>query len=106
MEIGGYDIVIETLLSPSEAEETILHIIRDYWPDLVTERPDDGLYEHEMFIYKDQAAKDSWDDDGGTDDNLTTMIMTIIDENHHQVTVVHDNNWKIIEELRKGLVAE
>lgn len=84
MEIGGADIIIE---GPRPDKQRVLDVVKGFWPNMVVEdwvgddEPDD------MFIYKDQKAKDNWDEGIGEDSDAD-MIYYIPREN--ETTVVID----------------
>lgn len=82
------------------SKEEVVETIRQYWPDLVVE--DDG---DDYFIYKNEAAKKSWDGEGWSETNDADMIYVLPRED---VTVVIDDNKQLsymveaIQELMKG----
>jgi len=79
--IGGQDIILKTRLEPQVAREVLVRISHFIWPDQV-EEPDGD----DVFVYKDQKAKDSWDKDGVTEENDEQMMQFIC--RHEQVTIV------------------
>jgi tetratricopeptide (TPR) repeat protein len=95
MEIYGEDIIIET--SSWNFSRALLLTIADkiedlYYPHVV--REDCG--DEEMFLYKNQAAKDSWEEHGRTDENAKDMYHLIVREG--DLTVVTEdeellNRW-------------
>ncbi len=83
MEIGGYDIIIQTDDS-KELSERIKKFID--WKESVIEFDGD-----DYFWYKDQYAKNAWDTDIGEED---TMIYFIFEEK--QLTVVADSKTALL----------
>jgi hypothetical protein len=94
MEIGGADIIID---GPRQDNQKVVSVVRGFWPDLVVEECDGT----DIFIYKDQKAKDNWDEGIGEDVDAD-MIYVLPREN--QTTVVIDGYrvlMPIADEIRK-----
>jgi len=98
MEIHGCDIVVEHVLAEKATLENIVKIVKEWWPDLVTENDESGF-----FIYKNNEAKESWDKCGWSEVNDKTMIYVIysggqgtedgmtfvIDDNKENISIVN-----------------
>ena len=70
------------------SKERVVETIKQFWPDAVVE--DDG---DDYFIYKDEAAKRGWEDEGWSESNDADMIYVLPREN---VTVVIDDNKSLM----------
>ena len=109
MDIGGKDIVFEGTFNLSTAEN-IVEIFYILWPNAVveteTDNEDSVEFPIEWFIYKDQAAKDSWDEDGRSEENHDKMVYLIVSE--HTVTFVleGDEAEKFVKTWAGSLVAK
>jgi hypothetical protein len=98
MDIGGIDVLIENNLPLDVAVDVILKCIRGFWTEMTVEY--DYSLGYEIFVYKNQAAQDSWEIDC-TDENIDAMIYIIFQEG--LITVVHDNNEQIVESIKKAV---
>lgn len=65
--IGGSDRVFS-----GDAREAALLCLRAAWPNAITEDGDTDI--GEIFVYRDSAAREAWQRDGGTVENQNTMI--------------------------------
>lgn len=99
MEIHGSDFLIQG--TPPD-QRTVIRIVREFWPDLVVENDDDeSVDDGDYFIYKNQQAKDIWDQVGWTETDDADMIYVLFREDH--MTVVIDDerrNMNIVEKIR------
>jgi hypothetical protein len=112
--IGGYDIIVSGVENPviktceALAETWPNALIRDANRKLGS--PDNILPiseaikfvdASEIFIYQDQAAKDSWDKLGADPSNTNTMIYILFGKD--EVTFVVDELDRLVEILLKGV---
>jgi len=100
MEIHGSDIIINSNLPI--ADSLIRLLVQDHWPNMVyeiDERPD-GV---DMFVYKDEAAKKAWDEEGWSEENDTRMIYFIFDPGYKVVSATIDD-YKTNEYIVKDIV--
>jgi len=93
MDVAGHDLEIDTPMSPETQVEFITSYLRQQWPGLVVER--DRL---EVFFYKDQKTKESWDAVGRTDENSDKMVHVIPGDGC--ITIVHEGLDE--QEIRRG----
>lgn len=90
--IGGVDIKIEI---PGRAGRAALdasvRIIRSFWPSAVFENAENSDYYdrfdeipfsrlREIFVYKDEAARDLWETEGAVPEATNLMIHLIVDD--------------------------
>ncbi len=88
--IGGVDIVF---WAPDEgaAVDAILRIVRRHWKDFVFQNGDDPApiprppgnwlptpSGRQFFLYRDEAAARSWDDNGAIPENANTMLHVLV----------------------------
>lgn len=83
MEIGGYDLFIETSLPVEKQLEFAAMYLQRYWPQGVTEKDMPGTF----FFYKNPASKISWDLDY-TEENCHDMIYVLCGDGC--ITFVHE----------------
>lgn len=113
---GGVDLTIETKLEPAEVYRMGLEVIREYWPNLVTQ---DASYEEKgvlvdegsMFIYRDQEAKDIWDAEGASEEEPRNDMIYLYGCREGSVSLVVDDaievqTVRIIEKLVEALEGE
>lgn len=84
--IGGYDIIYDTDVDPKKILRKTWDLVSNLWPNAVLEDGDTGVLialpsatdafadRDEVFIYKDLAARDSWNKLGAEPENFSTMI--------------------------------
>ena len=99
MEIHGSDTIIKS--TTPIADNLIRIIIQDHWPKMVYEidERDDVV---DMFVYKDEEAKKSWDEEGWTKENDTNMIYVILEAKGTQINITIDDygkNKHIVEDI-------
>lgn len=99
MEIGGYDERIEHNFSLEKCKEIVENSIRGYWPEMVVEQDEDPTC---MFWYYNQEAKDAWDNMNAR--KIYLMIHTIMQEG--LLTVVHDGDEDIVNDIRWGMMGD
>ena len=113
--IGGIDIPIETRAG-KQSMEVAVRAIRQHWPHAVVENAVTGdrynrFWEvpfgevEEMFVYRDEAAADAWDEHGAIAELKNSMIHLLTDEG--LITAVIDESditieW-IIQAIASGL---
>jgi len=99
MEIHGSD----TLLTSSIpiAENLIRLLVQDHWPNMVHELfSSNGSID--LFLYKDEAAKIAWDEEGWSEANDETMIYVILDKDSKEISITIDDDRKnnhIVEDI-------
>ena len=116
--IGGIDIAIPTRAADM-AVEVAVRAIRQFWPSAVFENGITGEgYNHfqeipfgmieELFVYRDDAAREQWDQQGAVPDDSNTMIHLVRDSD--QITAVIDEKddamGRILGAIRSGLSDE
>lgn len=89
MEIGGYDIVLNTT-NISE----LIEIVREAWPNLITITESS----FEFFIFKDKEFLKLWDELGLDLDNSGTVLHFIVGEDT-TILVCDDKDDPIVREL-------
>jgi hypothetical protein len=99
MEIHGSDTVITSNIPI--AENLIRLLVEDHWPQMVHE-----LMTHEgvidLFLYKDEAAKKAWDEEGWSETNDETMIYVILAKDAKEISITIDDDQKnqfIVEDI-------
>jgi hypothetical protein len=105
--IGGIDVHLPTMAGDSSTEVAV-RAIRQRWPRAVFENGITGeRYDHfwqipfgeieELFVYRDSASADTWDDKGAIPAVYNMMIHLIPDDD--LLTVVMDEKDSAMEEL-------
>jgi hypothetical protein len=87
MEIHGTDIILK---GTPPTDEDILSAVRKFFPDLVFERYDDSG--RGLLIYRDEAAKKSWDEKGWSAENDVSLVHVLFGKN--SLTVVVDDGGR------------
>ena len=98
--IAGIDIRIPTRLGTASVEVAV-RVIKQVWPHAVFENGLTGERYHrfqqipfgkieEIFVYRDRASADVWDEEGAVPAASNSMIHVIADED--MVTLVVDEN--------------
>jgi hypothetical protein len=99
--IGGVDIVVELpYLDPSAALDAAVRYILEHWPAGILQRGDTGerldRYAaihfgdlHELFVYKDASAFESWERLGADPSNANEMVHLLASRG--QFTIVVDS---------------
>lgn len=104
MEIHGSDILFENVKIPI-SEDLVIPVIKSHWPELVYESMmEEGILH--LFMHPNQAAEESWNEDGWSEENDLTLIYMIWDNSKSQLTFVIDDNKKninIVNALQKTL---
>jgi hypothetical protein len=92
MEIHGSDTVIKSNIPI--ADNLIRLLVQDHWPQMVYEimTCDDGSID--LFLYKDEAAKNAWDVEGWSEANDETMIYVIIAKESKEIILTIDDDCK------------
>lgn len=108
--IGGIDIEISTEF-PDEVADQIYRIIRLDWSNCIVEDSETGdrieIFQpenqtiREMFVYRDEESKKSWDENGAVKSDANTMIH-IIPHDFGVTIVVDDQNALIIKRTIKA----
>nr|NIQ16384.1 hypothetical protein [Candidatus Dadabacteria bacterium] len=99
MEIHGSDFVVRSNIPI--ADNLIRFLIQDHWPKMVyeiDERPDAT----DMFVYRDEKAKEAWDGEGHSEENDEGMIYVIFDKTATEITLVIDDykkNQHIVDDI-------
>lgn len=87
--IGRADIVVPRPVE-DDGKSAILRVLLAAWPNAVLEdaegveepaelaRFESGAMTDEVFVYRDAAALEAWNEDGGTDDNADSMIHLLL----------------------------
>jgi hypothetical protein len=84
-QIGGYDFVLPKL-TPKERDRAMA-VVRDTWPEMIREVVPEGASARvEMFVYRDEEARQAWVEHGATDETGDTMLHLIFEA--HQTTLV------------------
>lgn len=87
--IGGVDIEISTRAGRAALEVSV-RVIRSHWPRAVFKNAENAeRYDQfdeipfnllkEIFVYKDEAARDLWDAEGAVSEAINLMIHLIVD---------------------------
>ncbi len=105
MLIGGYDLVLTTPRACFDAR-VLLDLLSDFWPHAFIEPAEtEGIRRlrdlieskepfdfTEFFVYRDEVAAQSWEEEGRTDDNGDAIVHFLIrDETEHEavrITIV------------------
>ena len=122
MEIGGFDIIIETDFPAKAALKKAIEIIEGIWKDCSIEflalesffAPGEDNELHEVFVYKTEQDIVSWSKNGCTPENKNCMIHLLSKNYKHQkftpnelTCVIGDDKdpelCLIVENIRKGL---
>lgn len=85
MEIGGYDIIIETN-NPKGLASQIMWFLG--WEEGIIEKDSGKGFENDFFYYKDKKSKAFWDDCGAPETGEDNMVHFIMREDH--ITIVAD----------------
>ena len=85
MEIGGYDIIIETN-HPAALASQIMYFLG--WEEGIIEKDSGEGFENDFFYYKDKKSKAFWDDYGAPETSEDNMVHFLPEEN--RLTVVAD----------------
>lgn len=99
--IGRADIVIVAHLVPYDAVAVVARAVTRYWEsayyeDAITADRFDRLPEipfaklNELFVYRDRAAYESWDELGADPSNANTMVHVLGYEDYRVTIVVDD----------------
>lgn len=92
MDIHGSDTVINSNIPV--AENLIRLLVQDHWPQMVHELmacPDGTI---DLFLYKDEASRLAWDEEGWTEENDETMIYVILSKESKEVSITIDDDAK------------
>lgn len=91
MEIHGCDIVVKTNIPI--ADNLIRMLIQDHWSEMVYEI-DERPEATDLFVYKNEQAKNIWNEEGSSEENDKDMIYVILDKQSTQITFVIDDHKK------------
>lgn len=100
MEIHGSDTLIKS--SIPIADNLIRVLVQDHWPNMVYEIMTDRVGNVDLFLYKDEAAKNAWDEEGWSEINDETMIYVIFAKESKEISVTIDDdarNRYIVEDI-------
>jgi hypothetical protein len=101
MEIGGYDLLFDTL-DPKGLAKRIQEFVN--WPDAVTQSAFDFPGEEDDFFwYENAAAKEVWDQDGAIEEVDDKMIYFLIREGHLTAVVGSGEMAKAVKEFVNGI---
>jgi len=108
MGIGGYDIIIPTKYSAQKSLSICTEIIKQFWLDCIAEDGSLSPLMHQMFIYKNKEAYESWKKDGGIPENQNSMIDLLAEEGTNELTCVVGDDKEpetalILDIIRKAL---
>ncbi len=102
MEIHGSDTLIVSNIPI--AENLIRLLVEDHWPKMVHELmncPDGSI---DLFLYKDETAKNAWDKEGWSESNDETMIYIIFAKDAKEISITIDDDRKnnfIVEDIKQ-----
>jgi len=100
MEIHGSDITINSNIPI--ADSLIRVLVQDHWPQMIYEIMTDRMGCIDLFLYKDEAAKNAWDEEGWSETNDETMIYVIIAKESKEISFTIDDERKnqfIVEDI-------
>jgi hypothetical protein len=114
--IGGTDVTMPTLAGPS-AIDLAVRLVRMRWPRAVFEDAINGTvfrkyadlpfrYLREIFVYRDEDARQTWDDLGADPSHANTMVHLLISSSTLTVVVdsLDDANMKeVVDAIASGL---
>ena len=114
--IGGTDVTIPTFAGPS-AIDLAVRLVRMRWPRAVFEDAINGTvfrkyadlpfrYLREIFVYRDEDARQKWDELGADPSHANTMVHLLISSSTLTVVVdsLDDANMKeVVDAIASGL---
>lgn len=91
--IGGYDIILQLAEphSPLYLSGAICSLVSKTWPEFMVE-PD--IDSEDIFLYKNMAARESWDKNGLTEENESDMLYVLYNDDRIQFTIVVGDKHK------------
>jgi len=114
--IGGFEFELGGTPSPDDVGR-LLRLLRVKWPACILESADGAVTAtiqdvlrnrsstSQFFLYRDLAAKRSWDEHGLTEENGDAMISVIIDEDFIMMIVNAQDSVSghIVKEILQGI---